>query len=283
MRLGPLGAALAAAVASLSAGPRARADDAVCIAANDEALALRKAGKLREALRPLAVCADPACPAEIKSECSLRIADVGAALPSLTFVVKDRKGNDLTGVMIRMDGAPLQGAFAGQPLPLDPGEHTFRFEAAGQPPLEKKLVLRTGEKDRREIVVLGAPPPPSFWTPQRIAAATLTGAGVVGLGVGAVFAGFAASAKSKQNSTCTPAACSNYLQATEDYDTAVRNATGSTVAFAAGGALAATGIILFLTAPRRTAAPAVGRTLRLSPLAGSFMRPRAGLSLEGSF
>jgi hypothetical protein len=278
--MGPLAAAVAALTASLAGGHLGHADDAACIAASEEALSLRKQGKLRASLRPLAVCADPACPAEVREECALRITNVKAALPTLTFVIKDRKGNDLTGVRVTMDGGPLPGAIDGQPIPLDPGEHAFRFETAGQPPLEKKLVLVAGQKDRREGVTLGAPPPPGFWTAPRVAAAALTGAGVVGLGLGAVFALYAASAKSKQKSNCTAAACLNYAQAVEDYDTATRNATGSTAAFVAGGILAGAGVVLFAVAPRSRAAPATaGATLRLSPI---LTASGGGLSLGGS-
>jgi hypothetical protein len=282
-------------IASLAGGHRAYADDAACIAANEEALSLRKQGKLRESLRPLAVCADPACPAEVKAECAQRITDVKAALPTLTFVIKDRKGNDLTVVRVTMDGRPLPGALDGQPIPLDPGEHVFRFEAPGQPPLDKKLVLVAGEKDRREAAVLGAPPPPGFWSAPRVAAVALTGAGVVGLGLGALFTAYAASAKSKEASDCTAAACLNYAQAVEDYHTATRNATGSTVAFVAGGVLAGAGVVLFAVAPRARSAPVTmggdppyplaqpapaGAILRLSPLVtGS----GGGLALGGSF
>ena len=280
MRSGPFVAAALVVLSSLVEGRLARADDAACIAANDDAIALRKAGKLREALRPLAICADPACPAEVKADCAARISDIGSALPTLTLVVQDRKGNDLTQVTVTMDGAPLAGVLSGQPIPLDPGEHTFRFAAPGQPLLEKKMVLRAGEKNRREIVLMGAPPPPSFWTAQRVAGLTLTAAGVVGLGVGAVFGGFAISAKNRQNSDCTAAACAHYLQSVEDYDTAGKNATGATIGFVAGGVLVAGGVVLFLTAPKPKAAPATGLTLHLAPLlAGS----GGGLSLGGSF
>jgi hypothetical protein len=292
VKVASLVAGLAALTAALAGGHLAHADDAACIAANEEALSLRKQGKLRESLRPLAVCADPGCPAEVKAECAQRITDVKAALPTLTFVIKDRRGNDLTGVRVTMDGGPLPGALDGQPIPLDPGEHAFRFEAPGQPPMDRKLILVAGEKDRRESVVLGAPPPPGFWTPPRAVAAALTGVGVVGIGLGAVFTAYAASAKSKENTDCTAAACLNYAQAVEDYNTATRNATGSTVAFVVGGILAGAGVVLFIAAPRPKAALVTntGASLRLSPLfagpanaRGAPGRPVGGLSLGGSF
>jgi hypothetical protein len=282
MRIGPFAAAVAAVVASPAVIPArvARADVTACIAASEEAIALRKQGKLHESLRSLAACADPACPAEIKAECTQRITDVNAELPTLTLIFKDRSGNDLTGVKVTMDGAPFPGTLDGRAVPLNPGEHVFRFEAEGLPPLEKRMVLRMKEKDRRETVVLTAPPPPSFWTPQRAAGIAVMGVGVVGLALGGVFTGFAASAKSKENSNCTAASCINYPQAVADYDAATKNATGATIGFVAGGVLAAGGLVLFLTAPRPKPAAVTGRSFHISPLiAGS----SGGLRLGGSF
>jgi hypothetical protein len=270
----PSGAAAPAAAQPAGAPDR-------CIAANEEALSLRKQGKLRASLQPLAACGDPACPAEIKAECERLIAEVKSTMPTLTFVIKDRAGNDVTGVTVTMDGAPLSGALEGRPLPLDPGEHVFRFEAAGLPPLNRRLVLRVGEKDRRENVVLGAPPPPGFWTPLRATAAVATGAGVVGLAVGGVFAGFAVSAKSRENADCSAAACKSYPQAVADYEAAKKNAAGSTFGFVAGGVVAAWGIVMFVAAPRPKAAPAEARrSFSVSPLVA---RSSGGLALGGSF
>ena len=70
-----------------------------------------------------------------------------AAIPTLIVAAKDSAGNDRLGVTVTIDGMPLEGV-DGRPIALDPGEHTFRFEAAPLPPLEKSLVLRTGEKNR---------------------------------------------------------------------------------------------------------------------------------------
>ena len=141
-----------------------------------------------------------------------------------------------------MDGAPLPGALDGRALQLHPGEHTFRFEPAGQPPLEKKLVLRQGKKERRESVVLGpvpttAPPvgpPPSSWSTRKTLAIVSAGLGVVGVGLGAAFGAYAVSAQSREKSDCSAATCLRYAQSVEDYNTAQKNATGSTLASRAG-------------------------------------------------
>jgi hypothetical protein len=95
-------------------------------------------------------------------------------------------------------------------LSLDPGVHVFVFEAKGLPPLTKQMVVREGEKDRREVVQLlsptpapGAlspsssltdrPVPPSPTPPprqgigmQRVLALVAGGVGVAGVAVGTV-------------------------------------------------------------------------------------------------
>jgi hypothetical protein len=286
-------ASLLLAVALVGPARPALADDAACIAASESAIPLRKQGKLHDALKQLAVCAASACPAEVSADCAQRIAAIKGAMPTLILGAKDGVGNDLTAVAVSMDGAPLAGALDGRTLDLDPGEHTFRFDFTGQPPLEKRLVLREGEKDRRESVVLGPPvtvtvpalpvAPPSFWTTRRSLAVVSAGVGVVGIGLGAMFGAYAASAQSGEKSTCSASACSSPAQSVEDYNTAQKNATGSTVGFVVGGVLVATGVVVWFTAPRAGAAPQAStsvRALRLSPLvtgAGSSL-PR-GLTL----
>jgi hypothetical protein len=251
----------------------ASADDAACIAASEQALTLRQQAKLHEALKQLATCADAACPDEVKQECSHRISDVDAVMPSLILGAKDAAGSDLDAVTVSMDGAPLISALDGRPVTVDPGEHTFRFEARGIPPVDKKLVVREGEKDRRETVTLIAPPPPKpppFWNTQRLLGLTSGVVGVVGLGLGAVFGGFAISIQNQEKSDCPAPGCQRYPQAAADYDYAQRNALASTVSFIAGGVLAATGIVLLVTSHTRPTTAAVN----VSPF---------GLSVRGAF
>jgi hypothetical protein len=270
------------AAALIAEGPRALADDAACIAASEQSLTLRQQGKLHDALKQLALCADASCPDEVKQECSHRIDAIGAAMPSLVFVAKDGSGNDLSDVTLTMDGALLATKLDGEPLSIDPGEHTFRLETGGQPAVEKKLVLREGERGRRESVVIGPPqavvpqlppspavalPPraPSSWSTRRTLAVVSAGIGVVGVGLGAAFGVYASSSQNRERSDCSSLACTNYPQALEDYDTAKKDATGSTIAFVAGAAFLAAGALLWLTAPGEPAvSPAGARSLRLA-------------------
>ncbi|MCH8150276.1 MAG: GyrI-like domain-containing protein, partial [Planctomycetes bacterium] len=51
----------------------------------------------------------------------------------------------------------LLATVAGRAIDVDPGAHTFRFEAAGEPPIEQQLLVRVGEQNR-PISVNFAPP-----------------------------------------------------------------------------------------------------------------------------
>ncbi len=287
----------ALAVVVVVDAPVARADDASCIAASERGLTLRRAGKLHEALTQLAICAAPSCPDEVKTECANRIADVKSAMPTLVLAATDGAGNDLRDVKVSVDGAPLVSSLDGRPVAIDPGSHTLRFEQSGQPPVEKTLVVREGEKDRRESVVIGpspaptpaptpaappavpeAAPQPSWWTTQRTLAVVGAGLGVAGLAVGGVFGALALSDKSQEQSNCSASACPNAPQAKADYDTGNQNATASTIAFIAGGAFLAAGGVLFFTAHDPAATAATG-SLYLAP---STTGRGPGLVLGGS-
>jgi hypothetical protein len=261
--------------------PEAHADEAACIAASEQALTLRQQGKLHDALQQLAVCAEASCSSEVKAECTQRIGAIDAAMPTLVLEAKDGAGNDLYEVRVSMDAAPLMASLDGRPLSIDPGEHAFTFETAGQAPVERKLVLREGEKDRHESVVIGppAPPPPVAPLPvaaqpapphaplgkQKTLAIVSGGRGVVGVGLGVWFGAFAASSQSKEKSDCSPAACTNRPQATEDYNTARQDAVASTIALGAGAAMVAAGAVLWLSAPSGHGASGA-RRVHLAPV-----------------
>jgi hypothetical protein len=273
----------AASAIALTAGVialPARADEAACIAASEQALSLRQQGKLHDALTQLAICAEASCSAEVKAECTARIGAIDAAMPTLVLVAKDGTGNDLSDVRVTMDAAPLAARLDGRPLAIDPGEHSFTFETPGAAPVEKKLVLREGERDRLETITIGAPPPASsppvaspassaphgVWGTQKTLAVVSGGVGVIGVGLGIWFGAFAASSQSKEQRDCSAAACTNLPQAVEDYNTAKQDALASTIALVVGAAMLATGGALWFTAPPDHR-PADGAwRLRLAPV-----------------
>jgi hypothetical protein len=151
---------LAITLTTVAFAAQARAADptiADCLTASESALTLRNQHKLRDARDQLLVCAATSCPVEIREECTRRVADVNAAMPTVVFEVKDAAGNDLSAAAVTIDGAPLSERLEGIPLSIDPGQHAFVFTSAGQPTTQKDLLIREGDKGRRERIVLGAP------------------------------------------------------------------------------------------------------------------------------
>jgi hypothetical protein len=223
-----------------------------CVDADTQAQQLRRDERLAAAREQLHVCADPACPALVRDDCAQRLDELGKAQPTLVFEIKNGDGRDLADVRISLDGQALGDTAPGAAIPVDPGTHTFRFEAKGELPVTRQLVLHEGDKARHERVVIGALPPSSTGYGQRTAGLLVGGLGVVGLGLGVVFGALAASrwstahADCPSSPSCTP---SSNIAATSEHSSAVTLATGSTVSFIAGGILAAGGVVLYVTAP----------------------------------
>jgi hypothetical protein len=168
-------AALFAFVAFSAGGARAAdPSTADCLGASESSIKLRGDHKLREARARLLVCAAASCPDDVRSECERHVTEVNASIPTLVFEAKDAGGNDLTAVKVTMDGAVLAERLEGTAISLDPGEHAFTFEVAGQPPVQKSFVLREGEKDRRERIVFGETALPVVATPAAAAPAPAT-------------------------------------------------------------------------------------------------------------
>jgi hypothetical protein len=272
-----------AAAAALLVTTQARAGDPTtvdCLTASEKSITLRTEHKLRSARAQLLVCASTSCPADIRKECARRVDEVNASIPTIVFGAKDPTNNDLTAVKVTMDGEAITERLEGTAISLDPGAHTFTFQAAGQPLLTKQIVVREGEKDRREIIQIGnrptppptvpvapgpvvvpvkpAPPPSKPLGAQRVAALVVGGVGVVGLGLGAAFGGLALSKNKEAKAACPNSGCQT--QEGVDLWNATRlDGTISTVGFIVGGVAVAGGVVLWFTA----GLPAKSKTARL--------------------
>jgi hypothetical protein len=132
-----------------------------CVDANAKAQPLRREGKLDAARRQLRICIDKQCPGIVREDCAARLDEIEHAQPTIVFEVKDKAGNDVRAVKIRVDGQPLADTLDGTALAVDPGAHQFTFEVAAHTPVSVSLLLRIGDKARHERVVLAevAPPP----------------------------------------------------------------------------------------------------------------------------
>ncbi|HEY4012015.1 MAG TPA: hypothetical protein VGM06_01645 [Polyangiaceae bacterium] len=130
----------------------ARAADAdektQCIAASDQGQQLRDDGKFKDAREAFARCARTSCPAIVARDCAAWLVDVDQRSPTVLFDARDDKGNDLSAVQVTVDGAPLAAELNGLPTAVDPGDHVFRYEAAGYPPVEDHVTIAAGDKNR---------------------------------------------------------------------------------------------------------------------------------------
>lgn len=139
----------------------ASADVQACLAASEKGQKLRSQGKLREARENFVVCGAEACPNLVRHDCSQWNSELAATLPTVVFGAKDRSGKDLFDVTVSMDGEVLIKKLDGKSVTVDPGKHTFKFEAPGLPPLTETDLVKEGEKARVINVTLdgGGPAP----------------------------------------------------------------------------------------------------------------------------
>jgi hypothetical protein len=272
------------ACAALSAGlaradgapptPAGRVDKATCLTAVTSGQRLRDTHKLVAAREQFRVCGRSECPAVVRSDCASWLAELDKTLPTVVLSAKDGAGRYVVDVRVSVDGQPLVGKLNGQAVAVDLGLHTFRFERlddASKVATQQALV-KEGEKAQSVSVVLSeagsaAPPPsssadaasdgsarpattppPSTSTPGstfRLLGLVLGGAGVVGMGVGT---GIALDAKSKDNRAANETGTAQK----NDSVSAVNEGNVATVVLVVGAAMAAAGVVLWLTAPSAT-------------------------------
>jgi hypothetical protein len=193
-----------------------------------------------------------------------------------TLTIRAMGGGDGGAALdVRRDGVSVGAGQLGTPIPVDPGEHLVEVKAEGKEPWSTKVeVGADAAKVEVEIPPLrdaaeGAGPATggdvkldsgtaSSGSGQRTLAYILGGVGVVGLGVGTYF-GLTASSEwddAKKGCTDFPYECDQ--ESLDARESASSSATLSTIGFVAGGALLATGAILFFTASSGETKTAIG-------------------------
>jgi len=251
-----------------------------CITTYEEFVPLRKNHQLKAARAKLLTCSSDSCPPDIRAECVSRLTEVDASMPTVVFEAKDAAGAMVFAVKVKMDGEVLAERLKGSALPIDPGEHTFTFEVAGRPSIEKHLMIFEGEKLRRERVefealaapnpvspspvtvakseVVEPPPGPAARPPlgkTRIVALSLAGVGVAATGVGVAFSFVAMSRRDTANGIC-PGDCAS-TEGVEAWKRATSAGNIATGAFIVGAAGIASGVAVWLLAkPGSDGAPA---------------------------
>lgn len=133
---------------------------AECVSASEDAQLLKIKGQLRAARQKLVVCSNEGCPKLVKKDCGSWLDEVDHAMPTVVLGARDgASGKDLVDVRVTLDGEPLASKLDGKAVDVDVGQHTFHFEAEGQPPHDETIVVREGEKNRALTVTLGEAKP----------------------------------------------------------------------------------------------------------------------------
>jgi hypothetical protein len=206
-------------------------------------------------------------------------------LSRLTIDVPAEVREGAKGLVVKRDGSEVGAAQLGTAIAVDPGTHVIEASAPGKKGWKTEVrVDGNGAKASVSVPVLADAPADGggaaakggvgagvgngtggsgagdsvagdsgaagVWAWQKKAAIGAAGAGVAGLAVGAIFGGIALGKHgdvAKECSAGQPRVCSAAgLQAVSDEKTP---ALVSTIGFAAGGALAAAGVVLWLAAP----------------------------------
>jgi hypothetical protein len=214
--------AYAAPPAAGSGGP----DRKACIAAADDGQKLRDENKLSAAREKFILCASKSCPGAVAKECSQWLQDAERDMPSVTFRAKDERGKEILDVRVFIDDQAVAETIDARALPVDPGEHKFKFARSDGKSVEDKVVLRPAEKNKLiemsfqapgqadattapkdgatsgAVAVTPAEPGEGFKIP--ILGYVGAGVAVVGVGMMAYFAITANSDEKQLRDTCAP-------------------------------------------------------------------------------
>jgi hypothetical protein len=263
----------------------ARADDKqACSDAYAQTQTLRREGKLEAARESAVRCGRDVCAAFIRAECGTWFTEIEASQPSVVFEVRDAAGRDTTAVRVWLDGKPWLDKLEGKARSIDPGQHTLRYEIAGEKPLEETVQIREGEKNRKLTASFqrAAPPtaePPVPVAPRRaeapvapasrsIAPWIVGGVGVAGAVTGAVTLALAFNEHSVNQAHCSDATRTCDAEGRAAASTGQALGTISTVGFVVGGLGLGVSAVWLLT--RGPSQPAVSMGPRVTPEGGSW-------------
>lgn len=237
-------------------------DKQVCINAASQGQSLRDDHRLIEARDQFRVCAREVCPGILQHDCVAWLDGVEKALPTIVLSAKDGTGHEVFDVSVSMDGAPLATQLDGRALPVNPGVHAFRFSRGDGTSSTQTVLVKEGGKaqtvaaslgERAQPLASAAPQgstsPPldghtgGFWNGTRVGAIVVGAGGLVALGVGGLLG---LDAKSKD----TTAAGEPGTARQTDSQSAVSEGNVASVVVGVGAALAVTGVVLWLVAPK---------------------------------
>jgi hypothetical protein len=214
--------------------------------------------------------------------------ELDALTPRIPTIVIALEGAAPAEVTVSLDGVDLAAEIVGESRPANPGHHVV-IGRRGEEEVRAEANLAEGEQKTMRVVFTPLPagaaapaaatqdsgPPPSEYkgkpgSTQRLLGWIAVGVGGAGLAVGGVFGSMAMGTQSDLDDSgdCADQKCGPDQQ--DKVDTLATQRTISTVGFIAGGVLAATGIVLVVTAPKGDKRPQA--SLRLSPGGVTFER-----------
>lgn len=219
----------------------------------------------------------PKSPAQVKQAVKDAQNELDALLSRIPQIQFSIQGPNPSDTKVQIDGVDRSGD-AGAWVPMNPGVHKLRAEAADCDPVELEFELRVSE--RRPIPVQLAkrvpapvpvlpppvpvptyvapppptpapappPPPPSTGSSTMTAGYVTLGVGAAGLVAGGVLGLLTLQKKGDFTNSCAGKSCPP--EAESDYNRSKSYATFSTVGFVVGGVLVATGVTLVAISPR---------------------------------
>jgi hypothetical protein len=183
-------AAGVALAVSCSATTAPAADKVRCTAAYEQGQELRRQDKLSASRSQLIIC-EQTCPKTLVADCKKWRTEVEALMPTVRLRATDAQGHPAEARVL-LDGTLLLDRLVDDPVPVDSGDHTFRFESPAGLTADVHVSLHGGERAREiEAVLAPAPVPPPPATsgelpPIPLVSYVLGGVGVVGLGLAGV-------------------------------------------------------------------------------------------------
>lgn len=242
------------------------------------ARALVKQGKLvdaaeryREASRLTFAGGDQSIQEQAQKDAAQELEELSSRIPSVRFVIE---GGPVDEGSVTIDDVSVPSALLDEERPVNPGTHRISATRGGER-FEESVSLNEGEKRRVIIKLDGSPsgsasgagsaasaptpaaaaaadasgPQPSPQRTQRTLAIVAFGAGGLGLAVGAGAGLMAIGNRNEleRNPACRGDECLKSVATDVESFRTLR--TVSTIGFVAGGALAATGLVLWFTQP----------------------------------
>ncbi len=119
----------------------------VCLASHEKSQELRLSGRLLESKKELLGCAEEQCPSAVRVDCLRWLDEVEAATPTIVLVAESDRGDEMD-VRVTIDGRLVTTQLDGKSIELDPGSHQLVFDPKAAKPLEMRIVLGQGEKNR---------------------------------------------------------------------------------------------------------------------------------------